>query len=128
MSPLGSVFRTAVPSILLLESETELHFHKTPSDEIKLSIGAAQLLNTLDQYGKLNLSDVVKLELSKAHINSLRVAKSRFDPCSRRSLHKVWSNNKSNWPWRHTINPKGHCRSYLKRFNAIPNNEKHFCS
>ena len=66
MSPLGSVFRTAVPSILLLESETELHFHNTPSDGIKLSTGAVQLLNTLEQYGKLNLSDVVKLELSKS--------------------------------------------------------------
>ena len=66
MSPLGSVFRTAVPSILLLESETELHFHNTPSDGIKLSTGAAQLLNTLEQYGKLNLSDVVKLQLSKS--------------------------------------------------------------
>jgi primosomal protein N' (replication factor Y) len=66
MSPLGSVFRTAVPSILLLESETELHVHNTPTDGIKLSTGAAQLLNALEQYGKLNLSDVVKLELSKS--------------------------------------------------------------
>ena len=66
MSPLGSVFRTAVPSILLLESETELHFHNTPSDGIKLSTGAAQLLNALEKYGKLNLSDVVKFELSKS--------------------------------------------------------------
>ena len=66
MSPLGSVFRTAVPSILLLESETELHVHNIPTDGIKLSTGAAQLLNALEQYGKLNLSDVVKLELSKS--------------------------------------------------------------
>ena len=66
ISPLGSVFRTAVPSILLLESETELHFHNTPSDDIKLSTGAAQLLNVLEQNGKLNLSDIVKLELSKS--------------------------------------------------------------
>ena len=66
MSPLGSVFRTAVPSILLLESETELHFYRSCTDDIKLSTGAAQLLNALEQYGKLNLSDVVKLELSKS--------------------------------------------------------------
>lgn len=66
MSPLGSVFRTAVPSILLLESETELHFHNANSEDIKLSTGAAQLLNALEQYGKLSLSDVVKLDLSKS--------------------------------------------------------------
>ena len=65
MSPLGSVFRTAVPSILLLESEKELHFHNSPSDDAKLSKGAQQLLNALEQYGKLSLSDVAKLELSK---------------------------------------------------------------
>ena len=65
MSPLGSVFRTAVPSILLLESETELHFHRFHTNEIKLSTGAAKLLKVLEQYGKLSLSDVVKLELSK---------------------------------------------------------------
>jgi primosomal protein N' (replication factor Y) len=66
MSPLGSVLRTSVPSILLLESETELHFHNTPSDDFKLSTGAAQLLNALEEYGKLNFSDIVKLELSKS--------------------------------------------------------------
>ena len=66
MSPLGSVFRTAVPSILLLESETELHFHNNPSDDIKISTGAAKLLYALEQYGKLNLSDIVNLELSKS--------------------------------------------------------------
>ena len=66
MSPLGSVLRTAVPSILLLESETELHFYRSHTDDIKLSTGAKQLLNALEQYGKLNLLDVVKLELSKS--------------------------------------------------------------
>ena len=66
LSPIGSVFRTAVPSILLLESETELHFYRSCTDDIKLSTGAAQLLNTITQYGKLNLSDVVKLGLSKS--------------------------------------------------------------
>ena len=66
MSPLGSVFRTAVPSILLLESETELHFNNSNRKDIKLSKGAIQLLNALEKYGNLNLSDVVKLELSKS--------------------------------------------------------------
>ena len=66
MSPLGSVFRTAVPSILLLESETELHFNNSNTKDIKLSTGAIQLLNALEKYGNLNLSDVVKLELSKS--------------------------------------------------------------
>ena len=63
---MGSVFRTAVPSILLLESETELHFHNANTEDIELSTGATQLLKALEQYGKLNLSDVVKLELSKS--------------------------------------------------------------
>ena len=66
MSPLGSVLRTAVPSILLLESKTELHFYRSHTDDIELSTGAKQLLNALEQYGKLNLLDVVKLELSKS--------------------------------------------------------------
>jgi primosomal protein N' (replication factor Y) len=65
MSPMGSVLRTAVPSILLLESETELHFHNANTEDIELSTGATQLLKALEQYGKLNLSDVVKFELSK---------------------------------------------------------------
>ena len=66
MSPLGSVFRTAVPSILMLESETELHFNNSNTKDIKLSTAAIQLLDAIEKFGKLNLSDVIKLELSKS--------------------------------------------------------------
>ena len=52
ISPFGSVYRAAMPSILLLESETEFHFNKLPSPDVKLSANAEQLL-TLQQYGKL---------------------------------------------------------------------------
>ena len=65
MSPFGSVYRAAMPSILLLESETELHFHKLPSSDVKLSANAEQLLASLQEYGNLTLSETVKLELSK---------------------------------------------------------------
>ena len=54
-----------MPSILLLESETELHFHKLPSSDVKLSANAEQLLASLQEYGNLTLSETVKLELSK---------------------------------------------------------------
>lgn len=71
MSPLGSVYRAAMPSILLLESETELHFHKLPSSDIKLSAPAKELLLSLQQYGHLNLSEIFKLGLSK---NNYKIA------------------------------------------------------
>ena len=64
MSPFGSVYRAAMPSILLLESETELHFHKLPSPDIKLSANAEQLLASLQEYGNLTLSEAFKLDLS----------------------------------------------------------------
>ena len=65
ISPFGSVYRAAMPSILLLESETALHFHKLPSPDVKLSANAKQLLTSLQQYGKITISEAVKLELSK---------------------------------------------------------------
>ena len=58
MSPFGSVYRAAMPSILLLESETELHFHKLPSSDVKLSTNAKQLLASLREYGLFQVSDV----------------------------------------------------------------------
>ena len=65
MSPMGSVLRAALPSILLLESETELHFNQQANSNLQLSPPAAKLLKALQKFGKMALSDVIKLDISK---------------------------------------------------------------
>ena len=90
MSPLGSVFRTAVPSILLLESETELHFHNSPSEGHQTQHWCSTTAKCPRTIRQAQLVRCRQIGIVKKPIQTRSgIAQSRFDSCSGRSLHKV---------------------------------------